>query len=568
MGNPRRCSSPIAAIVPLLVFGISLKTVVGMQGTFDIGLDDETIYLEAFLGRHPMELAESSPLYAMWYRLLSLYEPDRVRLYDLNWSVLALSSPIVLYVFARRLGAPLAIAAGAGVAWSLSTSMTVWPHISMFAALVLGLGGIVTTTSHDAQIVTALTAATLCVAALVRPEFAWPALVVSSGCTLWGLSSGARRGRPQAARRSGLLVAAIALGAPLALRAVFGRMADPFAHGRALYAFQQHYARNVVEANHLEIDVWTHWFPIADRAFSGATTIGGAMRQNPSEFFWHLGRNLRNFTLAFVDLLGPSQHLTWAIQIPVGAILCSLLLLGTLGAVRWIRRRSSEDHPEGACLPRYLLLGVVACATSASMLIIYPRLHYAIPLAFVLLASLAGLSRSTAGALEEWSTRSTRGQLLLISTLTLLLVAMPCRRAGAAPALLAPGGRPAPLPPELEERAAIRALRRLSLEGHAVILETEYSRGVYALTDFRRVAPWEKSVPFWQLIHDKGVNLVVVNDKLRADLRFRDDPAFVTFADGSGPREDFELIPVEGTDVVLAIRRELLATSSRSITER
>jgi hypothetical protein len=144
----------------------------------------------------------------------------------------------------------------------------------------------------------------------------------------------------------------------------------------------------------------------------------------------------------------------------------------------------------------------------------------------------------------------------LIVFLTLLVALVPPRRYGMAPAILAPGGRPAPALVDLEARMTISALRRLSLHGHLAILEADYSRGVYVSDDFEHVT-WDEHASFWELVRNRGVNLIVASKRLREDARLRADADFLHFLDGTGPREDFELVRVEGTEVVIAFRRSL-----------
>src|SRR5690606_9522384 len=79
----------------ILVLAIALKVAIGLRGTFDVFLDDETIYLDGahHLGKRLLPLAESSPLYPMWYRALGVFEPDPLKAYFLNWFVLTTSLP-------------------------------------------------------------------------------------------------------------------------------------------------------------------------------------------------------------------------------------------------------------------------------------------------------------------------------------------------------------------------------------------------------------------------------------------------------------------------------------------
>jgi hypothetical protein len=54
----------------------------------------------------------------------------------------------------------------------------------------------------------------------------------------------------------------------------------------------------------------------------------------------------------------------------------------------------------------------------------------------------------------------------------------------------------------------------------------------------------------------RDVDIVVLDDRLRSDPRFRDDPEFARFDAARGESDGFVFIPVEGTRLVLGIRSD------------
>ncbi|MBX3210775.1 MAG: hypothetical protein KF850_01945 [Labilithrix sp.] len=558
-------------LVPALVLLVTLKTTWGLLGTFDLGFDDETIYLEAahWAGKRFLPLADSSPLYPLWYRALSFVEPDPIRLYFLNWFVLTAALPMLLYALARRSGAPLAAAAAVAVAWSMSTAVMTWPFVSKFAALVLCLGALAATAIRDRRLAVAVTAAALAVTAYARAELTVPSFVFAGAVAPYCLGGvvGTLRGprtRARCGQRSrALLALGIAVLAPLGARRLFG---DPHQGGRAFFAFGQHYALNVVEDRRLAVDPWTLWDRFAREAFPRATTIGEALQENPAAFLWHLRRNLTRLPKAAEELLAPLPFVPRPLETLTGAVLDVVVIAGVCALVL---RAARLDRRLAAWLP---LLTVVGLTTIGSTLLVYPREHYLLPLACLVLAALAaacgglrwpselrarwwlGLPRS------RWLSRlgrsATLGPLALVVALVLVAAALPARR-GGLPSLLASRG---PSPPRLHENErTVELLRSFRLRGRVPILEADHSRGVYAELDFVRVAQWEKAAPFWEFVHAHGVAVVAITWRLREDPRFRSDPEFLAFADGTGEREDFELIPVPGTSVVLAVRKSAMA---------
>lgn len=554
--------------VPALLLLLTIKTTWGVLGTFDIGFDDETIYLEAahWAGKRFLPLADSSPLYPLWYRGLSFFEPDPVRLYFLNWLVLTTSLPLLLYALARRSGAPLAAAAIVAVAWSMSNTVMTWPFVSKFAALVLGLGALGATMFRDRRVAAAVTAVALALTAYARAELTVPSFAFAGIVALWSLwslvetfrgpTTGARRTR----RLRSLLAFALSIAAPLGLRRFFG---DPHQGGRAFFAFGQHYALNVVEAKHLVVDPWPIWDRFVREAFPHATTISEAVKENPAAFFWHVRRNVDRLPDVLSELLAALPHVPEAIARVVRAGVTIVVLGGLLALLlALLSRRRLLDRRFVAWFP---LAAVIAITTLGSTLLVYPRAHYLLPMACLGLAALAAgcaRLRRPAWLRPRWwiglpralRPRAWHGPAT-VTALVLLLAALPSRR-GTMPSLL-PSREPAPSLVH-ENLQTIEVLRSLDLRGTVPILEPDHSRGLYANLDFVRVAQWDKTGTFWQLVHDRQVAVVVLNWRLREDPRFKLDPEFTAFADGTGEREDFQFIPVPETSAVLAVRKSVL----------
>lgn len=210
-------------------------------------------------------------------------------------------------------------------------------------------------------------------------------------------------------------------------------------------------------------------------------------------------------------------------------------------------------------------------------MLVYPRQHYILPLTFLALAATAAMSGNSHGAGALSRSRPVRiAHGAFVALALLLLAAIPTARRGALPSLLSAVGPPPPAEAAQETRATIHALRKMQLVSlpwgpvapradwmpTVVIFEPDYSRGVYAFYNFVRVEQWRKDRPFWDFLHVTWTNVIVLNGRLLNDGHLKDDPDFVAFVNGTGPREDFEMVPVEGTSVVLAVRRSLLQFAS------
>jgi hypothetical protein len=170
-----------------------------------------------------------------------------------------------------------------------------------------------------------------------------------------------------------------------------------------------------------------------------------------------------------------------------------------------------------------------------------------LPLACLGLAVLAACTARYSFVAGTTTTRA------LVVALVVALAAIPTRRP-TVPALLS---ATEPAPDVHESVRTIAVLRALRLSGHVNVLEPDHSRAFYAGLDYARVPQWEKNVPFWRFVHERQIGVIVLNWRLRIDPRFKDDPEFVAFDQGAGPREDFDVVPVPGTTAVLAVRRSV-----------
>lgn len=557
-------------LVPVLVILLTLKVTHGVLGTFDVWFDDETIYLDAahHTGQRYLPLADSSPLYPLWYRALSTVEPDLLRLYFLNWFVLTAALPVLLYALARRSGAPLGVAALTSIAWAISSSVMTWPYVSKFALLLLGLSALAATAIRDRRLAAAVTVVAMALAAYARAELAIPSFAFAGLVGLWSLWSCLRTLRwPKSRRRlrqrwQSFFALCLCAGAPLGLRRIF---ADPGQGGRAFFAFAQHYALNLVEDRHLPVDPWTTWDRYAREAFPHAQTIPEAFKENPAAFLWHVRRNLTSYPHAVEQLLSPMRHVPLVIAVPVVVLVIAIVCVG--GVALALKRRPINPRLR-AWLPLYFALAIT---TGGSTLLVYPREHYLLPLVWLTLALVAaacGPLHVPALLRPRFLARLPRllrapgalGHAALVGTLLLLLVALPTRRPGRWPSLLASAEPPPPT--AFDGRRTIEAIRDLHLQGKIITLESDHSRALYANLDFIRYAQWDKRGDFWPFIDALGIGLIVLNDRLREDPRFKSDPAFLHFVDGTGERSDFEFIPVKDTRVVLAVRRRLLAAAA------
>ena len=131
--------SQASSVLLFFVVLTSIKFVLGIEHIQDVGLWDETMYLNwgVQLPQRGLPDPSWSPLYSVWYYLLSLIEPDRLRLYYLNYQVLVVSTVAAFYLFLRTLTINPYVSTCAAIWLLLSNVPFTWPFNGLFALLLL-----------------------------------------------------------------------------------------------------------------------------------------------------------------------------------------------------------------------------------------------------------------------------------------------------------------------------------------------------------------------------------------------------------------------------------------------
>ena len=132
-----RFRGDIIAVAFILIAG--LKLTFALESAIDIGLFDESnyLYMGANIGNQGLPGPEGAPLYALWYFLLSKLQPDRLKLYYLNYQILTISLPVLFYMFMRRLNvSQLPAFVVAGYFLISFANLPLWPKPTHFALAI------------------------------------------------------------------------------------------------------------------------------------------------------------------------------------------------------------------------------------------------------------------------------------------------------------------------------------------------------------------------------------------------------------------------------------------------
>lgn len=339
---------------------------------WDIPESDENIYMAG--GIHFGEMikgvrfnldADWSPLYQFWYFMIYQLVPDSAKIYYISMRLLGILIPLFAFILLRRMRVTRWLAAATAVFFL--TSYAIWivePRVTSFAALVLLVLWLATSFLKIRwQRFFGMAAGSL-LFSYSRPEFFLMNLLLSL-IALCYLCFSFLKHRIKLSRADFLFLGFIS-GIALLFLILWG---VPFSGGRSIYAFGQHYAKNVENCFVEDASSDMAWEGILARDFGNAQSIGEVMRVNPLGFRKHLACNIQAFPDRFLKVAASSAWgSSWLLIRVWIAFIFYRLILG------WdeIKFRLIWLWEQDLLLLGLLSLGVLLL----DVILIYPREHY------------------------------------------------------------------------------------------------------------------------------------------------------------------------------------------------
>ena len=521
----------------------------GVEAVLDLGLWDEADYLHRALMLPVSGLPdpEWGPLYSLWYFALSRLWPDPVALFYANARLLLLLTTVAGYAFLRHLGArPWFALAGAAV-YLLSMAPHVQPRPTLFAFFIILVALCGAYRARSRESACARLGMGLLIASFARPEYFLSFLLVSA---LLGVLLVRGRG-PRALRTAALYV-----GSFVVLVALLG---NPFGNtsNRRFYAFCQHFADGYSKrTGRVEVNPWARCDEVLRPVFGDAHTLGAALRANPSAFFAHLRWNVENHPRESLKVFASgydgrpllSDTGPWTRE-HVGHLLLVILLGLPVAVLAWRWRKLPRALKQPRVVGTLLAVGVVLLPGLLSSVLFQPRHHYLVPQGVMGVAVLTALATAVRGSDSREGT-STRG--VMASALLAVLVMV------AVPDLVHRQGQRSP--PERAVLQRVRALQALGMGARVAagssigVLDTQGGLPVYLGAPFRRIPVWTMRTgeSLSQYLHREHVDLVFLDDRLRQEPRFANDPALEAFLAEPGVF-GYATWRLPGTDARLAV---------------
>ena len=515
----------------LVVSIVSWNLTSGLSHFLDIGLYDESAYLSSgvALGVNGLPDAAYAPLYAVWYHVLSLLQPDRVQLYYLNYKILTLLPALLLYLFLRKQGVRTLVCVCAACALVVCKgNFQTWPKVSHFTLCIL-LGGL---TLASLVVKPALNFGVLSLVALVasyaRPEY-FLAFMVSACLSLCLLFRGSP-GKKQLASFAVMTLLAVLLicfmGYPLGGES-----------GRSFVAFSQHFSINWVGWTQSDLHAITDSEQIARKCFGSANTAIQCLFNDPTLVMRHIISNILSLPGRAVEvIILPSRNFSEHLRFSrlLGAYILFICAMGILvfGKLRWSVIKTTLPLVSN----QSVALVICVLPPLISSVLIYPRDHYLLLLVVPILAALLVLVRDCSLQPEK----NVPFFALLVGVFFLF----------QTPVLSEPEGN-------LPVKRAIAFLDSLHINQPVQMLESQGGFHYYLAKNWSRVAEYEKSEPFLDFMSHRHINAIMLSDELRNDTRFKSDSQWQEFV-ADPATANFLKLDVPDTPWVLFIRKELL----------
>jgi len=493
----------------------------GIEAGLDIGLYDESNYLFRGVNIHQLGIPapEWAPLYSIWYFILSLYEPDHVNLYFLNFKLVTILPPLLCYIFLRANRVKILVSLL--IAWlfliSRSNGFT-WPKVSHFALILMMLTFIAVsrTQTRFGSIWFALIGSLS--VSYVRPEYFIICIimfVLLLRITAYGEKDRFRQ------NRAGLLTAGLAIFGALLLFGI------PWSKTRSIGAIGQHFSVNWVTWTESNMNPWTNWQTIVMENFGKIETVQEMVLSNPTLFGQHIIYNVKNlFPAIWKQLLPISIDQENTIQIFLVAIVLFSLL--TYYFIRLIC----------SARPNYLLLalmGLFLVPILLSVTVIYPRDHY---LSICIAIVVFGIAVLIGGRSDTTQVSNVKPwQIAIIGLLLILLTPNLVDQIGANQPTL----------------STIRFIQSLQIVESVNILEAEGGYPIYLGDNFHRVAEFHKDREFSKFVDEQNINMIVASERMKNDARYREDQEWHKFVTNFAAQGfSHFIIPNTGRDLYIS----------------
>jgi hypothetical protein len=403
---------PIKAFEPnwifiAIAFAFSILTLVKinwyMPRSYDIWLWDETWYLfngisdghNLFYFGDPYETAtlysyfyrfENAPLYSAFYTSVHNFWSDATSTYLYGGNIIIILSIAMAFFAFLAVSNSLVFSLACVGILTISNAASIWPRVSLAAIALISITVIATRLSKTIFSATSIMMVGAFLAAFIRPEFVLSLYIFMILNAFFAVHKAITF-------RSASLSSAD-LPALISIAALFGlavAWSFPILHlsAKGFSAFGQHFAVRVVAKQGLDINPWVNWRRITEQSFPGANSVVSAFIINPRAVAAFLIDNAVGTAEAAIS--------TYIMPITPWHGLSRIVVLAFYAAVTYqvlracTYKTSQIRHFSGIDKMMVCAILIFMAPVAISCIIVYPRSHYLVMLAFLVLMLICTL---------------------------------------------------------------------------------------------------------------------------------------------------------------------------------
>lgn len=507
----------------------------------DYPISDEGAYLQDGLDipKNGIKPACWGSLYNIWYYAGSLLISDKIALYYAHVKLITLGIPVLLFLLLRIVGCSALVSLITAFAYLLSFGNLYIFHKGNHTALFLMLLVLVLGYRwHRSIHFWLLASASVLLSAFIRPEL-FIAFWLTMGWYLYLLMKSSRTRTVKAAIAMACVIATV----------YFSNLM--FAgQNRSFYTFRSNFPVNYVKWNHITLDPDQNNELLFREAFGDATTIGGAMRNNPRIFFKNIVWNVGGMCMNYAKLGLSHFNIFLPAETRRSTFIEGLLFMAALTVYIWYRNRKSISWKtflqENARWLWFSFLLLIPCVVAN--VLFYPRFNYImlpIFLSFVLVPVL--FFRKTSKPVS-WFT------ITLVSVLLFMLTPSPGLAGNWYFAATETGSNLEKTP----VKNAVEAIEALPLKKKpCVSFIAEKAMYQYSDRILNTTGNYHPGMSVEELIAENDLSLVVVSRVLLTNDIVNQIPGFQNFIIHPEPYK-FRRFEIKNSASYLLVREDML----------
>lgn len=536
--------------IPLLLLGIVLIIITGWYFTRDLyqSMDilfwDEANYMKSGQMMLDKFNKQWGPSYAVWYKFLSFFENDSLKLYFLNYRLMTILPCLSLFVLLAISNIRLWISFSIALLFLFADiNLPVWPKVSHFCVFVFLTGLVVIRYIPGAVLKLGIMSWVALLIAYARPEFYLTYLGV---LTLWLIAVLVSE---SSKNRVLLVSSAFLIILSFGIQKIMGNPLFNFQGDRSALAFAQHFMFNYFQWNNIDQDFWITWMPYYHELFGDATSVKSAYQSNPELFQRHFLSNIQNYIQNGFKLYSDAMLPDKLVGLPIKARAAVLVLGGAIMMTVLTRSRYTSTVISGIRQNMLVicLLVLFVLPSLAACLIIYPREHYMV-LHYTLVIFIVSLLFFSKPSDAQPVNRHSWGLSVLF--LLFVWIFMPSTKDYHFFDLWRKESSQANL-------KAVEKLKAYNFQVPVRLLENEGGMNIFLGENYTWIRGFMKTVPWTEYIKNEHVDIIYVTPSLEKYPTLASDSTWYDFK-AHPDKYDFSVIKTGNHYPYLLINKNLL----------